>query len=68
MRSYPRNSPEAAARVLALLLVADGNVCPSEFRLLESLDTAGALGLDRDGLPGIVQGPVRGPDGRRAKL
>ena len=56
MRSYPRNSPEAAARVLALLLVADGNVCPSELRLLESLDTAGALGLDRDGLPGIVQG------------
>ena len=56
MRSYPRNSPEAAARVLALLLVADGNVCPSELRLLESLDTAGALGLDRDGLPRIVQG------------
>ncbi len=56
MRSYPRNSPEAAARVLALLLVADGNVCPSELRLLESLDAAGALGLDRDGLPRAVQG------------
>lgn len=56
MRSYPRNSPEAAARVLALLLVADGNVCPSELRLLESLGAAGALGLERDGLTRIVQG------------
>ncbi|CAN7553016.1 hypothetical protein LJR118_004018 [Acidovorax sp. LjRoot118] len=26
MRSYPHNSPEAAARIVALLLISDGNV------------------------------------------
>jgi ElaB/YqjD/DUF883 family membrane-anchored ribosome-binding protein len=56
MRSYPRNSPEAAARVLALLLIADGNVCRSEIQALESLDASAALGLAPDGFASIVQG------------
>ncbi len=56
MRSYPRNSPEAAARVLALLLIADGNVCRSEIQALESLDAPAALGLAPDGFAPIVQG------------
>ena len=55
MRSYPRNSPEAASRVLALLLFVDGHVSPSELQLMESMGAAGALGLDRDDLPRIVQ-------------
>lgn len=55
MRNYPRNSPEAAARILALLLIADGNVCRTELQRLESLDAAGAIGLEPDGLLRIVQ-------------
>lgn len=55
MRSYPRNSPEAAARVLALLLFVDGHVSPTELQLMESMGAAGALGLGRDDLSGIVQ-------------
>lgn len=55
MRNYPRNSPEAAARILALLLIADGNVCQSELRRLESLGAARAIGLEPDGLLRIVQ-------------
>jgi hypothetical protein len=55
MRSYPRNSPEAAARIVALVLIADGNVCRSEFDALNRLDAAGVLGLAPDGLPRIVQ-------------
>ena len=56
MRSYPRNSPEAAARVLALLLIADGNVCRSEIDALESLGAPAALGLAPDAFAPIVQG------------
>ena len=55
MRSYPRNSPEAAARIVALVLIADGHVCRSEFDVLNHLDGPRELGLDPDGLPRIVQ-------------
>ena len=51
MRSYPRNSPEAAARIVALVLVADGHVCRSEFDALNQLDATGQLGLDPDAFP-----------------
>lgn len=54
MRSYPRNSPEAAARILALVLVADGHVCRSEFEVLEQVGAAAALGLPPQALPQIV--------------
>jgi len=55
MRSYPRNSPEAAARIVALVLIADGHVCRSEFDVLNQLDAPRDLGLEADGLPRIVQ-------------
>ena len=55
MRSYPRNSPEAAARIVALVLIADGHVCRSEFDVFERLDGPRELGLQSDSLPRIVQ-------------
>jgi len=55
MRSYPRNSPEAAARIVALVLIADGHVCRSEIDALSQLDAPRELGLDPDGLRRIVQ-------------
>lgn len=55
MRSYPRNSPEAAARIVALVLIADGHVCRSEIDALNQLAASRELGLDPDGLPRIVQ-------------
>lgn len=45
MRSYPRNSPEAAARLIALVLISDGHVCRSEIDALNSLEIEGELGL-----------------------
>jgi hypothetical protein len=45
MRSYPRNSPEAAARIIALVLIADGHVCRSEVDILRQLRAEQALGL-----------------------
>ncbi len=45
MRSYPRNSPEAAARIVALVMVSDGHVCRSEMEILQPLQIERELGL-----------------------
>ena len=45
MHSYPKNSPEAAARVIALLLISDGHVSRSEMDALYGLDIERELGL-----------------------
>lgn len=45
MRSYPRNSPEAAARIVALVLISDGHVCRSEVEALQHLQLEEELGL-----------------------
>ena len=45
MRSYPRNSPEAAARIVALVLISDGHVCRSEIEALHRLQAERELGL-----------------------
>ena len=37
MRSYPKNSPQAAARIVALVLIADGHVSQSEIDALNHL-------------------------------
>ncbi len=55
MRSYPRNSPEAAARIVALVLIADGNVSRSECDVLNRMDGPRELGLEPEGLQRIVQ-------------
>jgi hypothetical protein len=54
MRSYPRNSPEAAARIVALVLISDGHVCKSEFDILKQLGAERELGLEPNLLPHIV--------------
>ena len=54
MRSYPHNSPEAAARIVALVLVSDGHVCSSEFDILKRLGAERELGLEPHVLPHIV--------------
>ena len=55
MRSYPRNSPKAAARVVALILISDGYVSLSEYEALERIDGARDLGLEPQDMPRIVQ-------------
>lgn len=45
MRSYPRNSPEAAARIVALIMVADGHVSRSEITALDRLHASTRFGL-----------------------
>ncbi len=45
MRSYPLDSPEAAARIVALVLISDGHVCRSEIDALQKLQIESRLGL-----------------------
>ena len=47
MRSYPRNSPQAAARIVALALLADGHLGGRELAMLERHEAHARLGLTR---------------------
>jgi hypothetical protein len=55
MRNYPLNSPQAAGRILALVLIADGHVCRSEIDTLARLRAEAKLGLPPGGLAVIVR-------------
>ena len=54
MRSYPRNSPQAATRILALAMLAYGHQCRSELALLERLQVHDQLGLSRTELHAVI--------------
>ena len=54
MRSYPRNSPQAAARIVALSLLADGNLSKVELDVLERLGVHGQIGLEREALHSVL--------------
>lgn len=47
MRSYPVNSPQAAARIVALTVVADGDIGDAEIEWLDRLAVDAQLGLAR---------------------
>lgn len=47
MRSYPVNSPQAAARIVALTVVADGDIGAAEIEWLDRLAVHEQLGLAR---------------------
>lgn len=55
MRTYPRNSPEAAARIVALVLISDSHVSRSEYEALTQLNGVRELGLEPRYMAGIVQ-------------
>lgn len=56
MRSYPRNSPEAVARIVALLLISDGHVSRSELDALHGLDMEQELSLPQGGFGKVLHG------------
>ena len=55
MRTYSLNSPEAAARIVALVLISDGNAGKSEYEVINGLGGVRDLGLDPMDMPCIVQ-------------
>ena len=54
MRKYAQNSPQAAARIIALTLVADGDVGLAELALLDALAVHEQLGLKRQALHAVI--------------
>lgn len=56
MRSYPHNSPQAAACIVSMVALADGHVCGTEMARLDRLGAATALGLQ----PGELRAVMRG--------
>ena len=54
MRKYAPNSPQSAARLIALTIVADGDVGKEEFALLDALRVHQQLGLERDALHEVI--------------
>lgn len=56
MRTYPSNSPEAAARIVALAMLADGHVCHSEMQALDALHAGERLQLAPAQLRAVLRG------------
>jgi len=54
VRSYPKNSPQAAARIVALVLIADGHVSQSEIDALNHLQVEAELGLAPGGFAQVI--------------
>lgn len=54
MRPYPPNSPQAAARIVALVMLADGQLTRTELAAIDRLQVHAALGLDRAGLRRVI--------------
>ena len=54
MRTYLRNSPQAAARIVALAMLADGHLCNAEWDALECVDAYTQLELSAAELHAIV--------------
>ena len=54
MRKYTKNSPQAAARIVALTLIADGDIGQAELALLDELAVHQQLGLERDALHAVI--------------
>lgn len=54
MRSYPTNSPQAAARIVALTVLADGDIGDAEIEWLDRLAIPEQLGLTRHELHTVL--------------
>lgn len=48
MRPYANNSPQAAARIVALAMLADGDICMAEVGVLDRLGAHEQLGLEAE--------------------
>lgn len=55
MRHYPADSPKAAARIIALALLADGAIDPSELATLKRRRTLDRLGLDEPEFDAVIR-------------
>lgn len=55
MRHYPNNSPQSAGRLLALTMIVDGNLAPSEVDALDHSDILARVDLDEHDFQQLLQ-------------
>lgn len=55
MRTYPTDSPKAVCRLLALAMIVDGNLAPSELRALRHSGILQRIGVDEAVFDEVVQ-------------
>ena len=55
MRSYPQNSPEAMARIIALIMLADADLDDDEVEMLDRLGIYERVGVSRKKFIRVVQ-------------
>ena len=55
MRTYATDSPQAAARIIAVTLMSDGHVSKTELDLLEQIGVYGTLGIDKVQMLAVIQ-------------
>lgn len=55
MRNYPIDSPQAVARIIATVLVADGNVSKAELDVIEQVGAYEPVGLERNVMQTVLQ-------------
>ena len=55
MRSYPQNSPQAAARIVAMMMLADGHACHSETVAVDNLPLHNLLAVSHKVLCDVMQ-------------
>jgi uncharacterized tellurite resistance protein B-like protein len=55
MRSYPTNSPKAVSRLLALTMIVDGHLAPSEVKAMHRSGILQRSAIDEDDFDGVVR-------------
>lgn len=55
MKSYPENSPQAMARVIAMMMVTDGEVHATELAFLDQRNVFATLGISRAEFKAVAQ-------------
>jgi len=55
MRLYPTDSPKAVSRLLALAMIVDGHLAPSELKAMRHSGIAQRAGIDDEAFDAVVQ-------------
>lgn len=55
MRTYPQDSQEAVCRLLALTMIVDGHMAPSELKAMQHSAILERVGADADAFDTVVQ-------------
>jgi uncharacterized tellurite resistance protein B-like protein len=55
MKDYPKNSPEAISRILAMMIITDASLDDREIEVMDELRIFDIIGITRSGFSQVVQ-------------